>query len=211
MQPLTIFPVYISEGFQIQTREGGEGMSDDKIVELFWERSKDAITEMSAKYSNYCRAIAFNILQDNEDADECVNDTFLRAWNAIPPTRPNRLSTYLGKITRNLSFNRYEKQKASKRGGGIEEIALSELEECVPSSMNVEQTIDERILTETINRFLSELPEQQRIVFVRRYWYLYSIAEIANDFNITESKVKSILFRARKKLKIYLKKGEIMI
>ena len=108
-------------------------MDDNKIIGLFWQRAEAAIDEVSRKYAGYCHSIAYRILYSDEDADECVNDTWLRAWNAIPPARPNRLSTFLGKITRNLSLNRYEKMNAEKRGGGVVEIAISELEDCIPS------------------------------------------------------------------------------
>lgn len=186
-------------------------MNDNEIVDLFWQRVETAIDEASKKYAKYCYSISFRILYSNEDANECVNDTFFRAWNAIPPARPNCLSTFLGKITRNISLNRYEKMNAAKRGGGVVEMALSELEECVPSAMDVEQTVDETILTEIINSFLGTLPRQQRMIFVRRYWYLCTMSEIATDYGTTESNVRSILFRTRNKLKIYLQKEGITL
>ena len=191
--------------------EAIETMDDSKIVDLYWERSETAIDETAKKYSRYCHRISFNILKNNEDAEECVNDTYLRAWNAMPPNRPSILSTFLGKITRNLSFDRYKKYSAKKRGFGQVELALSELDECIPSKSNVEAEIDADILAETLNGFLEDLPQEKRIMFVRRYWYLMSIKEIAQDFNASESQVKSMLFRERQNLKSILEKEGILL
>ena len=129
-------------------------MDDSKIVELYLERSENAIAETSKKYTRYCHSISFNILHNSQDAEECVNDTYLRAWNAIPPNQPNQLSTFLGKITRNLSFNRYKQYSAEKRGFGQAELALSELEDCIPAKTDVEQASNEKELVEAINKFL---------------------------------------------------------
>ena len=186
-------------------------MDDNSIIELFWKRIETAIEEVSKKYAKYCYSISFRILYNAEDADECVNDTFLRTWNAIPPARPNRLSTFLGKITRNLSLDRYEKMNAEKRGGSQTEIALSELEECMPSILNVEKAVEDNALTAAIDGFLSTLPTDTRKVFMRRYWHLCSIKEISTAYRISESKTTSILFRTRKKLKDYLEKEGIMV
>ncbi|NLB36093.1 MAG: RNA polymerase sigma factor [Clostridiales bacterium] len=185
-------------------------MDDSKIVELYWERSENAIVETSKKYSRYCRYISFNILHINEDAEECVNDTYMRAWNSVPPHRPNCLSTFLGKITRNLSYDKYKKYNAEKRGFGQTDFVLSELDECVPSSESVEQTIDEMALVDAINRFLTSLTQTDRKVFMRRYWYVSPIKEIAGAYGMNESKVKSILFRARNKLKLHLEKEGVL-
>jgi RNA polymerase sigma-70 factor (ECF subfamily) len=186
-------------------------MDDSKIVDLFWQRSEEGLTEASRKYTGYCHSIAYRILSNNEDAEECVNDTWLRAWNAMPPARPNRLSTFLGKITRNLSLNRYEKLHAGKRGGGAVEVAIAELEDCLPSPASVEGEVEENILTELIDKFLDTLPLRSRDAFVQRYWYLCSIADISADLGISENNVKSLLFRARNKLKQQLNKEGIAI
>jgi len=171
-----------------------------------------ALSEARRKYYNYCYSIAFGILGCNEDAEECVNDTLARAWNAIPPARPYVLRTFLGKITRNLSLNALEKMNAEKRGLGQVPIALSELGECVPGSVyEDERYFDDETITQAINKFLSKLTTEQQKVFVRRYWYASSIEEIAIDYSISESKVKSILFRLRKKLKRELEKEGITI
>ncbi len=184
-------------------------MEDSKIIELYWARSEDAISETDKKYGKYCHYIAFNILNSEQDAEECVNDTFLRAWNAIPPRRPTHLKTFLGKITRNLSLNLYEKKSADKRGGNKLPQLFDELSECIPSGCS--EFTDDFALTEIINKFLSELSTQRRKIFVRRYWYASSIKEIAADFGVSESKVTVSLFRTREKLRAVLKKEGITI
>ena len=186
-------------------------MEDNEIVDLYWERSETAISETSKKYSRYCRFISFNILQNNEDSEECVNDTYLRAWNAIPPNRPNCLATFLGKITRNLSLDKIKKYSTEKRGLGQTELVLSELDNCVPSSSTVEQEIDKKELVEILNSFLENLPKEKRIMFMQRYWYLMPIKEIAQRSGNSESKVKSALFRARNNLKIILEKEGVIL
>ena len=181
-------------------------MEDNEIVELYWERSEAAISETSKKYARYCRFISFNILHNNEDAEECVNDAYLHAWNAIPPNRPNCLMTFLGKITRNLSLDKFRKNNAKKRGFGQTEIILSELDDCIPSSSNVEQDMAEKELTDILNGFIDNLPKGKRIMFMQRYWYLLTIKEIAEQSGKSESQVKSSLFRTRNKLKTIMKK-----
>ncbi len=179
-------------------------MDDNQIVDLYWVRSESAITESSKKYSRYCRSIAMNILANTEDAEECVNDTFLKAWNSMPQNRPALLSSYLGRITRNLALNIYKKRKAEKRGGGEMELILNELEDCLSSKSSVEDELEMDQIGKLISRFLRKLPEESRTVFVRRYWYSDSIASIAAQYGMSESKVKSILFRCRNKLKLFL-------
>jgi RNA polymerase sigma-70 factor (ECF subfamily) len=188
------------------------GVEDDKIIELFWKRSEAALTETERKYSKYCYSIAFGILRCHEDAEECVNDTLARAWNAIPPARPSMLRTFLGKITRNLSLNALEKMNAEKRNFGQVPLVLSELNECLSASyFEPEQQIEEEAIVQAVNRFLARLDPEQQKVFIRRYWYVSSIKEIAGDFKMSESKVKSILFRLRKKLKRELEKEDICL
>jgi RNA polymerase sigma-70 factor (ECF subfamily) len=186
-------------------------MDDNEIVELYWERSENAIAETSKKYSKYCHYISYNILHNHEDAKECVNDTYLRTWNAIPPKRPNCLATFLGKITRNLSLDKYKQYAAEKRGLGQTELVLSELEDCIPAASDVEQATDEMILVKAINTFLAALPKTNRMVFVRRYWHLSAIKEIAEQYGMSESKVKSMLFRTRNELKKHLEKEGITL
>lgn len=186
-------------------------MDDGQIIDLYWARSETAIWETANKYSKYCHAIAYNILYNNEDAEECVNDTYLRAWGGMPPQRPNRLSTYLGKITRNLSLNKYEKYTAEKRGFGQVPLVLEELQNCIPAASSVEQTIEDEALAGILNSFLADLPADTRKIFMRRYWYLSPIKEIAADYGFSESKVKMTLFRARNELKQILEKGGIAL
>lgn len=186
-------------------------MKDDEIITLYWERDEKAITATAERYGSYCHSISYNILHNTEDAQECVNDTWLGAWKSIPPHRPNRLSAYLGKITRNLSLNRYKRYTAEKRGLGQAELVLSEPEECIPAENSVEQIIEEMTLTKSINRFLYAQPRQKRNIFIRRYWYLCPIRDIAASYGMSESKVASLLFRMRNELKTHLEKEEIQI
>jgi len=185
-------------------------MTDIQILDLFEQRSESAISEMSKQYGSYCSAIAMNILKNREDSEECVNDTFLRAWNSIPPKRPIPLSTFLGRITRNLSLDRYEARNTKKRGGDTA-LLLSELESFVPSAQNVEDEVDSNELSSTIDSFLSTVSRDDKSYFVCRYWHIYSISEIAKKFNVGESKVKVSLHRTRKKLRNYLEKRGISV
>lgn len=184
-------------------------MEDSRIVDLYWQRDEGAISATAEKYGKYCNHIAYNILYSSEDAEECVNDTWLRAWNAIPPQRPAQLSTYLGKITRNLALNRYKSANAQKRGGGQTDAALAELEECLSGRSQVEDFIDESVLTETINEFLRQLPKLNRVIFVKRYWYMTPVKEIAAELSLRENRVATMLFRMRKDLKACLEKEDI--
>lgn len=186
-------------------------MEDSKIIELYMERSERAIEETAKKYGRYCHYISFGILGSDEDAKECVNDTYLRTWNAIPPARPNLLKTFLGKIVRNLSLNRYEKMTAEKRGGGQVPLVLSELEECIPAGNDTEQVVTDLVLKNVLNEFLKNLPQDTRRLFVRRYFYLSPVREIASDFQMSENQVTVRLFRTREKLRVLLEKEGITL
>jgi len=186
-------------------------MDDNMIINLYWERSESAITETANKYGDYCAKIAMNILRNKEDSDECVNDTYFKTWNSIPTQRPNILMAFLGRITRNLSLDKYKKRNAQKRGGNEIELLLSELENCVPSNSDVESEYEKGSIAKIIDSFLYSVDSESRIIFVRRYWYADSIESIAERFNMSESKVKSMLFRTRNKLKIYLEKEGVNI
>lgn len=179
-------------------------MEDSQIVALYWQRSPDAIKETENKYGAYCFSIADNILHSKEDAEECVNDTWLKTWNAIPPQRPNKLQLFLAKITRNLSFNRYKAKAAEKRGGGEMPIVLDELAECVAGDTTVEQSYAAKELERCIGAFVRTLPEREGNVFVRRYFFTESVSQIAKRYGLTENHVMVILSRTRKKLKIQL-------
>lgn len=181
-------------------------MEDTEIVRLYWDRNQSAIAETDKKYGKYCRKISFSILSNHEDSEECVNDTYLQTWNTIPPQKPERLATYIGKICRNLSINLYEKLNATKRGGTQTALCLNELEEVVGTNGGVEEQMEYTMLTEPINRFLSTLQEETLKIFVQRYWYMLSVREIADDLHISESKVKMSLLRTREKLKKHLQK-----
>lgn len=186
-------------------------MKDAEIVELYWNRNEAAIAATAESYGNYCYSIAYHILQSPEDAQECVNDTYWKAWLSIPPQRPSRLTTYLGKITRNLSLDRLKRLNAQKRGKGQTELALKELESCIPVANGLDQIVDEIVLTSAINQFLRQQPKTERNIFVGRYWHLYSIADLAQAYGMRASKVASLLFRMRNKLKTYLEKEGIYI
>ena len=186
-------------------------MEDSQIIDLYWARLEQAIQETDTKYGSYCRAIAHNILKSVEDSEECVSDTWLRAWNAMPPQRPSVLSAFLGRITRNLSLDRYKAARAEKRGGSSFPAALDELSECVPAGGSVDQTMDERELGQAIDRFLRTIPEKQCSLFLRRYWYVDTIAEIAARYGISESAVQMRLNRTRAKLCTYLEKEGIQV
>ena len=180
-------------------------MEDQAIVDLYWSRNPEAIQWTGKKYGKYCQAIARNILPDHRDAEECVNDTWLKAWNAMPEDRPRLLAPFLGVITRNLAFNRWRSLHTEKRGGGEMPLVLGELKECVSFSDTV-QTLEAAELAEAINCFLCGLPEQACNIFLRRYWFAEPMADIAKRYGMRENTVRTSLFRTRTKLKQYLRK-----
>lgn len=179
-------------------------MEDNDIVNLYLQRNKVAIKETVSKYGNYCKAIAKNILSNNEDAEECVNDTYLHTWNSIPPHEPKILSTYLGKITRRLSFDKFRYNNADKRGGGEISLVLDELSECVSGNESVENELNKHQLIQEINNFLDTLPKESCNIFLCRYWYAMPVTNIAKRFKITENNVSVTLNRTRNKLKNHL-------
>ena len=181
-------------------------MEDSQILELYFARSETAIQETDRKYGAYCYKIAFGILADRQDSEESVSDTYLSAWNSIPPRKPARLATFLGKLTRNISIDRWRTANAKKRGGGETALSLEELDECLTGGQSPEREVERRELLRAINRFLDALPETQRDIFVCRYWYLDSIEDIGTRFGYSQSKVTTILFRLRKKLAAHLEK-----
>ena len=179
-------------------------MDDQAIVELYWNRSEHALSETSAKYGKYCYSIAYNILENSEDADESVNDTYLAAWGTIPPNRPAILSTFLGKLTRRISIDCLRKRTADKRGGGEVTLVLDELEDCIAGKQNVENAYIHKELTEAINCYLDTLTQIERNIFLCRYWYAIPVSEIAARFGMREGNVSVTLTRIRIKLKNYL-------
>ncbi len=187
-------------------------LKDTEILDLYFDRNEQAIAETQNKYGTYCFSIAYHILHDQEDSDECVNDTWMRAWNSIPPNRPDYLNIFLGTITRNLSFDRYKKKKAAKRGSGDLGVCLDELEECIPDTgSSTEDAVEAAELQRMINEFLKTLPEKDCNVFLRRYWYSEEYAEIAERYGMNLNSVKTTLFRTRGKLKAYLEKQGITV
>ena len=189
---------------------GWYNMDDNAIIDLFFQRSENAITETSLKYHQYCMTIAYNILPCHHDAEESVNDTYLTAWNIIPPNRPKKLSAFLGRITRNIALNKYDYYKAKKRNNEFD-LILSELGDIVSAQESVETQYEAGQVAEAISAFLRCIDTENRNVFIRRYWYTDSISDIANRFGISESKIKSMLLRIRNKLKSFLEKEGIKI
>lgn len=181
-------------------------MLDESIIELYNKRSEDAIAETTKKYGRLCHTVAHNILKDEEDAKECVNDTYLNAWNSIPPAHPNSFSSFLCRITRNLALDKYRRKSALSRSNSQAELIFEELSECISGSETPESELENIIRRDVLNRFLDALNEENRDIFVSRYWYMYSTADIAKIYHISESKVRVSLHRIRKSLKLVLEK-----
>ena len=184
-------------------------MEDHAIIELYWERAEDAISKTAAKYGGYCYTIAYNILSNNEDAEESVNDTWLAAWNTMPPRRPKLLAAFLGKMTRYISLDRWKNRTARKRGGGEVPLVIEELEECISGEDSVEKEYLQKEFAKSLNQFVEDLPDVERKVFLCRYWYMDSIETIAERFGFSESKVASMLHRTRGKLRKMLEQEGI--
>ena len=176
------------------------------IIDLYFSRDEKAINETEKKYGGYCFTISNNILNNNNDAQECVNDTYLRAWDNIPPVRPLKLGAFLGRIVRNLSLDRYKFNRAKKREGSEFELLLSELEDCVSSNLTVESELDSNFAMQVINSWLLLQTSENRVLFVKRYWHVEPIKDLARNHQMSEGKVKSVLFRMRQNLRIHLKK-----
>lgn len=181
-------------------------MDDSEIVRLFTERSEQAISEAMAKYKGYCTKIAYNILYSHEDAEECVNDAFLKVWDMIPPNKPEMLSTFIGKVTRNVAINRYRQTLAEKRGSGEAAAAFEELSAVISDNTDIANEAESRELLGEINKFLAKLPDKKRNIFVCRYWYCDSVRDIAAAFSISEGNVSVILNRTRQKLREHLQR-----
>lgn len=183
-------------------------MEDFHIIELYWQRDESAIKESQTKYGGYCRTIADNILHSAENTEECVNDTWFRAWNTMPPEKPSRLAVFFGKITRNLAIDKYRKDRSQKYGGGQTALCLDELGECIGEDSLIE---DRLALRELLNSFLCELPDKNRNIFLLRYWYMMPVSEIAKLNGMSDGAVKMILQRVRYKLRTYLEKEGVGI
>ncbi|MGN1456732.1 MAG: RNA polymerase sigma factor [Acutalibacteraceae bacterium] len=185
-------------------------MEDTQIIALYFDRNEKALKETADKYGKYCYKIAYNVLNDEDDSKESVNDTYLNAWNSMPPHRPSVLSAFLGKITRRIAISRLRKKNSEKRGGGQFVSALEELSECIPNESNVENDVEKKLIIESVNLFVRNLPQKEQKVFLCRYWYMDSISSIAKQFGFSESKVKSMLMRTRTKLKDKLIEEELV-
>lgn len=181
-------------------------MDDELILELYFARDQQAVRETEDKYGAYCQRISQRILGSRDDAEECVNDTWLQTWNTIPPQRPRCFSAFLGRITRNLSLDRWESRQAQKRGGGQTAVLLSELRDCLPSRESPERQLEQRELGEILTCWLSQQPQKNRVAFVRRYWYADTLAETAERIGCTTGAAKAMLHRMRRSLRTYLEK-----
>lgn len=178
-------------------------MEDEQIIALYFDRSQEAISQTDAKYGPFCRQLAGRLLGNTEDTEECVNDTYLALWDAIPPAKPKPFSAYIAKVTRNLAMKRLEYRNAAKRDGEAS-VSFEELSACLESPGGLEELLDEKALRESIAEFLKHQNRESRNIFLRRYFFFDSVREIANRYSLTESKVKSRLMRTRTKLRVHL-------
>lgn len=185
-------------------------MEDTGIIELFFSRDESAITELQRKYGAYCAKIANDLLRDRNDAQECVNDAYMTVWDSIPPQRPESLRVYLGRIVRNISVSRYRKMHAQKRFNGVE-VTLAELEDCLPSPENIENTVDGNLLRQHLNEWLMSIPEEDRMLFIRRYWYGDKTYKLAKKCGVADSTMSRRLTKLREGLRKFLAgKGDIV-
>ena len=184
-------------------------MNDEKIIELYFARSEDAITETDRKYGESCRKTAYNILGSHEDSEECTNDTYMKVWNVIPPQRPAKLGAFVMRILRNIAIDLLRHRSAAKSGGGYSSVGYDEIADCLPSPESVDGTADRNAAKKAIEKFLSTLPRDKKIMFMKRYFYCCTCSEIASDLNTTEGKVKMSLQRMREKLREHLEKEGI--
>jgi RNA polymerase sigma-70 factor (ECF subfamily) len=184
-------------------------MQDNQIIALYFSRDERAITESDTHYGAYCRRIAMNILHNREDTDECVNDTWHRAWDNIPPQKPLSLSAFFGRIVRNLSLSRYRKSKAQKRDGIA--VLLSDFEDCIPSGDSVIKSVEGKLLTETIDEWLSAIPKDDRVLFIRRYWFGEAVKMLAEETDCTQNQMAQRMMNLRRSLKAKLEKEGIEV
>lgn len=186
-------------------------MTDRKIVELYFARSESAISETDKKYGSYFRRLAASVLGNEQDSEECVNDTYMKLWETIPPQKPDKLGAFAARIVRNIALNTVTRLSALKRGGSGSDTAFDEIADCLPSGENVERTVDSRELARIIERFLGTLGREKQLIFMKRYWYFESVSDIAAELNISESKVKMSLKRTRDRLREFLGKEGVEI
>ena len=181
-------------------------MEDIKIIDLYWQRSQEAITQTDIKYGKLCHKISYDILSSHEDSEECVSDTYMTVWNSLPPQRPSYFQAFVAAIARNLSLKRLRDRYAKKRGGGEAALVLEELSDCFTSERSIEQEYEQRKLTEAIDEFLYSLSADSRCIFLCRYWLFLPVMEIARRLKCSKSKVTTSLFRTRQRLQQYLTK-----
>lgn len=185
-------------------------IEDKRILLMLCNRDEQALKETIAEYGALCKVVALDILENEQDADECVNDTLLAIWNAIPPAQPENYRAYLLKILRNIALDRYKTKQRDKRGNGQYTVVLDELADTFPSPVSIEDIVDQREVLSAVSRFLGTLSEDHRDIFVRRYWSFSTFTDLAHDFNMTENHIKVILTRLRKRLQKYLKKENLL-
>lgn len=185
-------------------------MEDTKIIDLYFARDQEAIAQTDKKYGPYCYRIAYNVLGNVQDAEESVSDTYLAAWNRIPPTRPEKLGSFLGKIARYISIDRWRSDRTKKRGGDAVALALEELGECIGGGTEPERAMEQKCIVKALNVFLARLSQEERNVFLRRYWFLDSSLTIAQRYACSESRITSMLFRTRKKLRKYFQQEGLL-
>lgn len=186
-------------------------MDDTRIIALFFSRDENAIVQSDVKYGQYCRSISYNILNDHQDAEECTNDTYLQAWNTIPPTKPENLKAYLGRIVRNVSLNKFKAKKTQKRKSNEFSAAYDELENVLSSGQSIDKFIDEMHLKDLIETFLDKQTKENRKIFLARYWYFESITEISTKLGVSESKTKMSLLRMRNSLRNFLEQEGVIV
>ena len=187
-----------------------ECLSDSEIISLFFDRNEKAIAAVSQKYGGYCNTVIRNILENHQDAEECLNDTWMKAWESIPPEKPRNLGGFLVRLAKNICLNRYALSHAKKRGSGEVSLVIDELSECIADKNDVEKTFEQKLITNTINEFLRSLPPEKRDIFVLRYWYCLPVAELARKMGISRSSAAVSLTRTRRSLTAYLKKKELL-
>ena len=186
-------------------------MNDEGIIKLFFAREEAAISETDKKYGSYCRRLTLNILESREDSEECVNDTYMKLWNTIPPKRPGSLGAFAAAVARNAALNMLRGRTSEKRGGGDTCVPFDEISECLPSAQSVESAVDEKELINALNRFLGSLDSRKRKIFMKRYFHFFTMSEIASDTGMSEENVRTVLFRTREKLRVFLEKEGINI
>ena len=208
LQYCKMFCGYISE-IPLNLAKGEKQMDDQSIVELYLQRDENAIKESRNKYEAYCYRIAMNILSVAEDVEECINDTWISVWNRIPPVIPKSLKAFLGKLVRDISLSRYRAVHAKKRYNGME-LILDELAECIPSEQDIQESLEQKELSGTVNGWLDSLPQEDRVLFVKRYYYGETVKQLSEMQSCTENQMAQKMMKLRNKLKAHLLSGGVL-